>query len=159
MNNDTAWSLTTLAATGLGIAAFLYWTQPASPGICLTKKEARQLWPRQHIYWYSSDHCWSNRRGGPPRGIKVDKINETHAEEVMPDSEQLRADKKTPHERWARGAAVKIVRQDEYNELDAQADSEVFFNSQPFPYWAHHMDYDLSRFKTWYERVESWPGR
>ena len=41
--------------------------------VCLSKHEARQLWPRRHIYWYSSDHCWSNRRG-PPRGIKVDPL-------------------------------------------------------------------------------------
>ncbi len=74
MNNDTAASLATIAAAGLGLFALLWWTTPASPGVCLTKKEARHLWPRQHIYWYSKDHCWSNRRG-PPRGIKLDPID------------------------------------------------------------------------------------
>ena len=41
--------------------------------ICLNKKEARQLWPKAHIYWYSKHRCWSNRRG-PPRNIKMDPI-------------------------------------------------------------------------------------
>jgi hypothetical protein len=41
--------------------------------ICLTKKEARELWPRQHIYWYSKHRCWSNRRG-PPRNLKIDPV-------------------------------------------------------------------------------------
>jgi len=39
--------------------------------VCLSKKEARELWPKRHIYWYSSRHCWSNRRG-PPRGLRID---------------------------------------------------------------------------------------
>src|SRR5262245_14131244 len=76
MNNDTAASLATLLIVGVTITiALLIMTAPA-PGsqVCLTKKEARQLWPRRHIYWYSSDHCWSNRRGGPPRGIKIDPV-------------------------------------------------------------------------------------
>jgi hypothetical protein len=41
--------------------------------VCLSKKEARHLWPRAHLYWYSADHCWSDRRG-PPRNIKVDPV-------------------------------------------------------------------------------------
>lgn len=49
---------------------------------CLSKREARILWPRQHIYWYSADHCWSNRRGGPPSGVKYDLIRENHAESL-----------------------------------------------------------------------------
>jgi hypothetical protein len=36
--------------------------------ICLSKKEARHLWPKVHLYWYGRSHCWSNRRG-PPRGL------------------------------------------------------------------------------------------
>src|SRR5262245_39030548 len=42
--------------------------------VCLSKQEARKLWPRQHIYWYSKNHCWSNRRGKPPSDIKLDPI-------------------------------------------------------------------------------------
>ena len=76
MNSDTTWSLTTLliVAITLAIMAFLLATPAGTREVCLTKKEARQLWPRRHIYWYSSDHCWSNRRG-PPKGIKVDPID------------------------------------------------------------------------------------
>src|SRR5262252_3810906 len=74
--SETAWSLTTLliVAITLAIMAFLLATPAGTREVCLTKKEARQLWPRRHIYWYSSDHCWSNRRG-PPKGIKVDPID------------------------------------------------------------------------------------
>ena len=47
--------------------------------ICLSKKEARQLWPKAHIYWYSKHRCWSNRRG-PPRHLKMDPIINSHAD-------------------------------------------------------------------------------
>ena len=62
-----------LAAIGLFILAILFAT-PAKTA-CLTYEQARVLWPKQHIYWYSKDHCWSNRRG-PPKGIKVDPVYE-----------------------------------------------------------------------------------
>jgi hypothetical protein len=57
---------------GFGIVLLLVQLAPAS-SLCLSKKEARELWPKRHIYWYSKDHCWSNRRG-PPRGLKMDPI-------------------------------------------------------------------------------------
>jgi hypothetical protein len=54
----------------------------SATGVCLTKKDARQLWPRQHLYWYSKDHCWSNRRG-PPRGLKLDPVDPVFPKRVM----------------------------------------------------------------------------
>lgn len=42
-------------------------------GICLTKRQARELWPKKHIYWYSKHHCWSDRRG-PPKNPKIDPV-------------------------------------------------------------------------------------
>jgi hypothetical protein len=29
---------------------------------CLTKPEARKLWPREHIYWHTEAHCWDASR-------------------------------------------------------------------------------------------------
>lgn len=63
-----------------------------SSAVCLTKSEARQLWPKKHLYWYSADHCWSNRRGGPPTGVKYDLIRENHAEEKSAESRQKKAE-------------------------------------------------------------------
>ncbi len=71
---DTAASLTTLLLAAIGLAILAYMLMPTAAGatVCLSKREARHLWPRQHIWWYSGDHCWSNRRGGPPRGLKLE---------------------------------------------------------------------------------------
>ena len=88
MNSDTAATglILALCALALAVAAFTMSTPAKGAAICLTKKEARELWPRQHIYWYSKNHCWSNRRG-PPRGIKVDPIKKVLASEPKADKD------------------------------------------------------------------------
>src|SRR5215831_1354031 len=87
-----------LLATGMAIvvaAMILLIASTAGHGreLCLTKQEARHLWPKKHLYWYSGDHCWSNRRGGPPRGIKIDPVpndpvfpKQKSTKEVVPDA-------------------------------------------------------------------------
>ncbi len=76
----------------------------AASQVCLTKAEARHLWPRQHIYWYSADHCWSNRHG-PPRNLKIERQpKRQHTDPVFPPKAQ-----------------IKTVDPNEVNELDAMA--------------------------------------
>ncbi len=92
MNSDTALSLFVMILAAIGVA-LLIMLIPAPAGanqICLTKKEARHLWPKEHLYWYSADHCWSNRRG-PPRKLKLDPI----FDKVRAEQEEPRQ-KKTP---------------------------------------------------------------
>ena len=56
---------------------------PAIPAdVCLSKSEARKLWPTRHLYWYSSQHCWSNRRG-PPHGIKIEPVHQDPVKQSM----------------------------------------------------------------------------
>ena len=160
MNNDdlreTAWSLATLMVAGLAIFLLLLWvsTAPAKdrPEVCLSKKEARQLWPRQHIYWYSKDHCWSNRRG-PPRNLKFDPVfSKAHAQEVMPDPKRPTDDHKNRPGSGGSRAVIKIVKWGDYNELDAAADADLFFNAQPVPFWKFSALDD--GFDTWRRRVD-----
>jgi hypothetical protein len=58
--------------------------------VCLSKHEARKLWPRVHLFWYSRDHCWSNRRG-PPRNLKFDPVFSHHAEDKILPAPKLQA--------------------------------------------------------------------
>jgi len=85
MNNDTAASAATFLVAGLALILMLLWVSTAAPAaICLSKKEARHLWPRQHIYWYSRNHCWSNRRG-PPRNLRMDPVVNSLAKAKDPE--------------------------------------------------------------------------
>ncbi len=83
MNHETSLSLFVLLVAGIGIALLITCVPVPARDVCLSKKEARHLWPRQHIYWYSADHCWSNRRGGPPRHLKIEKEPEPKKEKKI----------------------------------------------------------------------------
>lgn len=77
------WCIAALLVAMLAYVGILLIPRPAhGSAVCLTHSEARKLWPKRHLYWYSSDHCWSNRRGGPPRNLRYDLIRENHAEAV-----------------------------------------------------------------------------
>jgi hypothetical protein len=114
MNRDTGLSLLTLLAAAVGIVVLL-WVIPAPAStICVSKQEARHLWPRIHIFWFrdreTGDKCWSNRRG-PPRGLKLEpmsrKEKKIHTDPVFPPKAQ-----------------IKTVEPTEVNELDAMAREE-----------------------------------
>ena len=87
-SNETSAALATLLLVGIGLVvmALMLATPAKTREVCLSRHEARQLWPHRHIYWYSSDHCWSNRHG-PPSGIKIDKVpaKEAMAREEKPE--------------------------------------------------------------------------
>jgi hypothetical protein len=63
----------------------------AKPSVCLTYKQARELWPRVHLFWFSENHCWSNRRG-PPRHIKVEPEPKPKKMKGDPVFNQIRAE-------------------------------------------------------------------
>lgn len=154
-----------IAAVLLGfiavVALVLALTRPAhSSPVCLTKREARVLWPRQHIYWYSGNHCWSNRRGGPPRNIRYDLIREDHAQSLPAPPDENPAVKDAgkgdravdPPTRRGTVPTIKIVKAEDYNEMDAQVDADLFFNALPVPFW--HFSALDDGFDTWKRRVE-----
>ena len=153
MNNDTYGALVTLALAGaiLFVLAVILATPALPADVCLSKKEARQLWPRSHLYWYSKDHCWSNRRG-PPRGLRMDPVVNSHAQakEVVPNEAARDGDnKKRP-----RVSGVKTVQPDEFNEIDAALDTDTFFQAEPFPLWRSVSPVDPYVFsELWAQRI------
>jgi hypothetical protein len=155
MSNETVAALCTIAVVGfaLFILALLLAVPAGTAEVCLSKREARELFPRAHLYWYSRQHCWSNRRG-PPRGLKLDPIIEPtpkRAKEVMPDARTAEDNKKEP----PLPGAIREVHPSEYNELDAAADQDPFFKAEPFPLWRSISVPDAYDFAAaWAERVE-----
>lgn len=95
---------------------------------CLTKEQARAKYPGQYLYWRTEHHCWYGR---PGRG-RVATF--AHGSRVV-------------HPR------VKIVRWNDYNEIDAAADRETYFNpGEPLPIW-RLAPIPQSKFKPWDERI------
>jgi hypothetical protein len=60
---DSHWTTVVLVAMTLLILSFAAVGSPS----CMTKREARAHYPRAHLYWHGSAHCWDNRRGGTRR--------------------------------------------------------------------------------------------
>lgn len=91
----------------------------AATRVCLTKQQARHLWPKQHIYWYSKDHCWSDRRGRP-RNLKFEPVRKRNIE---------------PNGSIAPGFRANAS----YNEIDAHADDPPPLvdvdEAHPFAVW------------------------
>jgi hypothetical protein len=96
MNSDTAASLTIIVLCGIVLFVLALLMSTAHPaGICLSKSQARQLWPRSHIYWYSKNHCWSNRRG-PPRNLRIDPIAKSTAHKKIAPAARAEAREEMP---------------------------------------------------------------
>lgn len=49
-------------ASSLVLASILVAPAQGGPG-CLTKREARALHPKAHLYWHGSRRCWDDRSG------------------------------------------------------------------------------------------------
>jgi hypothetical protein len=161
VNNDTSDTLVTLALAGaiLFVLAVILATPAVPADVCLSKKEARHLWPRSHLYWYSRDHCWSNRRG-PPRGIRMDPVVNSHAQakEVVPDARRSAdTNKKSPRV----SGGITTVRPDEFNAIDAMADADTFFEAKPFELWRSVVVVDPYVFADlWEQRIgDQWPNK
>jgi len=63
------WAISAIAVVIIIIALMSGTKLNASPS-CLTKSEARENWPRSHLYWHGQSHCWDNRHGGGRHFIK-----------------------------------------------------------------------------------------
>jgi hypothetical protein len=130
----------------LFILALLLATPAVPAAVCLSKSEARQLWPKSHLYWYSRDRCWSNRRG-PPRDLRMDPVFNSHAQA-----------KKEPR---LGGGVINTIPADQFNEIDAQADADTFFEAKPFELWRLVAVVDPYVFaELWAQRVDGqWPNK
>jgi hypothetical protein len=57
-------ALTLLAAS---VALLIVIAAAAATPACMSQSEARQQFPRMHLYWHGLHHCWDNR--GPVRPL------------------------------------------------------------------------------------------
>jgi len=53
--------LSSAAIVGLSLLLIAATTAAAKP--CLTKEQARKLWPSEWLYWHTERHCWDRIKG------------------------------------------------------------------------------------------------
>lgn len=98
---------------------------------CKTYEQARAQWPRDHLYWHGSEHCWDNHRKHSPAPDRLKRV-------------------------YAQAGKPQLAKDDfehTYNEIDAIADRDPFFNARPIPYWQIERVY-FPRFIPWEQRIQ-----
>src|SRR6516165_5227302 len=79
--------LSSAAIVGLSLLLIAATAAAAKP--CLTKEQARKLWPNEWLYWHTERHCWDRIKGTsgtyderqpepPPKGYTRDEIIGQH---------------------------------------------------------------------------------
>ena len=53
--------LSSAAIVGLSLLLIAATAAEAKP--CLTKEQARKLWPSEWLYWHTERHCWDRIKG------------------------------------------------------------------------------------------------
>lgn len=136
-----AWDLSWLLWVAiLAAVTFLFSIAALSADVersCLTKSQARAKWPTKHLYWHGMDHCWdaTSRKRRP----KIKYRDPVFAQQVT----TTKTDRLTK---------PKLVSPNEFNELDAQADSDAFFRAEPIPLWPPLL-LPQPRFIPWEQRI------
>jgi len=73
----------------LAMLIFFLTRSAAASSSCLTKHEARDIWPRAHIYWHGPDRCWDNHRGRHGKRYYRDKNPAMYARNQAPTKQQV----------------------------------------------------------------------
>ena len=55
------WGPSSAAIVGLSLVLIAATAAAAKP--CLTKEQARKLWPSEWLYWHTERHCWDRIKG------------------------------------------------------------------------------------------------
>ena len=132
--------------------AALAWSSEAS-AICLTRDQARELWPARHL-WAYGDHCWSNRRGEPPTGIQIDPV----PDEPKKDDKPKGAMKSSDLDQSAPGVDAQIFfpsigRGNLLESIPSQGWPQAWLQPASITGWPLLIDIDRVPFLTWDRRV------
>ena len=96
----TAKLLIAMIITAFVLFLMMLATVRAFSAECLTYHEARAKWPKAHLVWHGSRHCWDNGRR---------RLNDEHTDARRP----------------ADPDGFNFVVEGEFNVLDAQAGSQA----------------------------------
>lgn len=124
----TIWIAVALAIVAMvAMTVFAFGADNDQP--CYTREQAREKFPGQYLFWRTANHCWYGR----PRVGRANLHPNPKSRSVRPD--------------------VQVVRWNEYNSIDAQADRDVYFDTgTPVPVW-RLAPIPKSKFPLWDERI------
>jgi hypothetical protein len=138
-DNEVAMALLACALASIALLAMTFYVFGAdNQPDCMTREQARAAYPNQALYWRTAKHCWYG--GQTVRNV-------SSREKTARPARPARPARSAPSQ-----PKIKTVRWNDYNELDAAADRDTYFDANAMPAW-RAVPIPRSRFLPWDQRI------
>jgi hypothetical protein len=128
-----------LVAAAIAVFCFIMASVVASAAECKSEQSGKGYWSWRYIKPHDHKRCWYP-------GHRILPKSRLHWPEIKPEKKLI--DPVFPPPR----AQIKTVAPDEFNELDAQAGNDFFFDAKPLTLWPPII-FPLMPFVPWQERI------
>src|SRR3974390_1578931 len=143
------------AATLESLLFLLMAATAATSRPCLTKEEARKLWPNEWLYWHTERHCWDHIKG------TIGTYEERQPEATQQDANILPApvpkQVTTTKERTLREPEIwyptMVFNKANILEMTPLTMKQPWLSPQSISGWPRLLDVDRPSFRDWEKRI------
>jgi hypothetical protein len=120
---------------------------------CLTKEEARKLWPNEWLYWHTERHCWDHIKGTSGTHEERQPEPPQQAANVVPLPKQVM----TTKERTLREPEIlyptTVSNKANILEMMPLTMHQPWLSPQSISAWPLLLDVDRPSFREWEKRI------
>ena len=122
---------------------------------CLTKKEAKKLWPNEWLYWHTERHCWDHMKG--TSGTYEERQPEPTQPEANIVPAPLPKQVTTTKERALRDPEIwyptMVFNKANILEMTPLTMRQAWLSPQSISRWPLLLDVDRPLFREWDKRI------
>jgi hypothetical protein len=117
---------------------------------CLTKEEARKLWPNEWLYWHTEQHCWDHIKG--TSGTYEERRPAQQAANIVPAPlpKQVTTTKERRPEIFY---PTMVFNQANILEIMPLTIKQPWLSPQSMSGWPLLLDVDRPSFREWDKRI------
>jgi hypothetical protein len=136
------------------VASLLFLLMVATPAIskpCLTKEEAKKLWPNEWLYWHTERHCWDHtKRTSGTYEERQPEPTQQAANIVPPLPKQVRTTKEREPEIVY---PTMVFNKANILEVMPLTIHQPWLSPQSISSWPLLLDVDRPSFREWDKRI------
>jgi hypothetical protein len=120
---------------------------------CLTKDEAKKLWPNEWLYWHTQRHCWDHIKGTSGTYEERQPEPNQQSAKVAPLPKQVTTtmEKTSPEPEIMYPAMVS--NKASILEMTPLTLHQPWLSSEPISSWPLLLDIDRPSFREWDKRI------
>ena len=122
---------------------------------CLTKEEAKKLWPNEWLYWHTERHCWDHIKG--TSGLYEERQPEPTQQPANIVPAPLPKQVKTTEERTLREPEIvyptMVFNKANILEMTPLTMHQPWLSTQSISSWPLLLDVDRPSFRQWDKRI------